>query len=126
MSAFQIVAVVVLGSLTLRELLVSFVRSRGRWMRLARMAVWGTATAAIVNPGLPQAVADLLGIGRGADVVLYLFVLAFLWVSFFLYSCHLRVQRQVTQLARHIAIREAERGIEETNGTRIPQDRRRE
>ena len=109
MSVFQYVAIAVLGSLTLRELIVSFVRSRGRGMRLARMTVWGTATAAIVNPGLPQWVADLLGIGRGADVVLYLFVLAFLWVSFFLYSCHLRVQRQVTQLARHIAIREAER-----------------
>lgn len=118
MSVFQYVAIAVLGSLTLRELIVSFTRSRGRTIRLVRMAVWGTATAAIINPGLPQGVADLLGIGRGADVVMYLFVLAFLWVSFFLYSCHLRVQRQVTQLTRHIAIQEAQRGG--SPGTTVP------
>lgn len=112
MSVFQYAAVAVLGSLTLLELFGAVSRSRGRAIRLVRLIVWGTATAAIINPGLPQWVADLLGIGRGADVVLYLFVLAFLWVSFFLYSCHLRVQRQVTQLTRHIAIREAEKGIE--------------
>lgn len=110
MSVFQIVAVSVLGLLTLRELIVSFTRSRGRWIRLFRTTVWALAAAAILDPLLTQRVADLLGIGRGADVVLYLFVLSFLWVSFFLYSCHLHVQRQVTQLARHIAIQEATRG----------------
>lgn len=112
MSVFQILAVTTLGLLVLRELIVSFVRGRGRWIRLFRMTVWATAAAAILYPALTQEVAKLLGIGRGADVVLYLFVLAFLWVSFFLYSCHLRVQRQVTQLARHIAIQEVTRGGE--------------
>ena len=106
MSVFQIVAGSILGLLVLREL---FAR-RGRGVRLFRATVWLAAAAAILDPLLTQRVADVLGIGRGADVVLYLFVLAFLWVSFFLYSCHLRVQRQVTQLARHIAIQEATRG----------------
>lgn len=119
MTVFQIVAVTVLGLLVARELVVSFVRSRGRWIRLFRTTVWAAAAAAILDPGLTQRVANVLGIGRGADVVLYLFVLAFLWVSFFLYSCHLRVQRQVTQLARHIAIQEATRGGE-SSGTAVP------
>ncbi|QEL13248.1 DUF2304 domain-containing protein [Limnoglobus roseus] len=117
MSVFQMVAGTVLGLLVLRELLASF--RRGRWIRLLRLAVWLAAAVAILDPLLIQRVADLLGIGRGADVVLYLFVLAFLWVSFFLYSCHLRVQRQVTQLARHIAIQEARRG-HESPGTAVP------
>ncbi len=115
MSVFQIVAGTVLGLLVLREL---FTR-RGRGVRLFRAAVWLAAAAAILDPLLTQKVADLLGIGRGADAVLYLFVLAFLWVSFFLYSCHLRVQRQVTQLARHIALQEARRGGE-SPGTAVP------
>ncbi len=108
MSTFQILSVLILGTFALRDLIGVLSRANGRGIRLLRLCVWSAAITAIINPGFPQAIANLLGIGRGADVVLYIFVLAFLWVSFFLYSCHLRVQRQVTQLARHIAIQEAQ------------------
>jgi small membrane protein len=109
MNKFQILALSVLLLLTLRDLSVSVARSSGRWVRAFRMCVWLSAAAAILNPLLPQKVATYLGIDRGADLVLYLSVLCFLWVAFFLYSCHLRVQRQVTQLTRHIAIQEAQK-----------------
>ena len=110
MSAFQILALVALGGLLVREL-VGLVRgSPGGRVRLARCVVWAAAAVAILQPNLVQSAAELLGIGRGADAVLYLFVLAFLWVSFSLYSAHLRLQRQLTQVVRHVAIREAVRG----------------
>jgi len=54
--------------------------------------------------------ADVLGIGRGTDLVFYLFVLAFLGAAFFFYSRLVRMQRQITQLIRDNAIREAQRG----------------
>jgi len=41
------------------------------------VAVWLTALIAISDPELVTRFANALGIGRGADVVLYLFALAF-------------------------------------------------
>ena len=79
-------------------------------VRVLRCGVWVGAGVAIVVPGLVQATAELLGIGRGADVVLYLSVLAFMWAAFFLYARCLRLEREITALTRHLAIRDAVRG----------------
>jgi hypothetical protein len=54
--------------------------------------------------------ATAVGIGRGADAVLYLFVFAFLVTAFYFYARQVKLQRQVTELVRHIAIHEARRG----------------
>src|SRR5207302_559562 len=48
---------------------------------LLRMAVWAAALVAILVPDITQELAHALGISRGADVVFYSFVLAFLAVS---------------------------------------------
>ena len=107
MSLFQILAIVVLGGLFLRDL-KNWSRSPASLVgRALRLGVWLGAVVTIAAPWLVQDVAYLLGIGRGADVVLYLFVLAFLWVSFFLYTRCLRLEREITALTRHLAIREA-------------------
>ncbi len=65
---------------------------------------------AIAQPLLITRLANAIGIGRGADVVLYLFVLAFLGTVFFFYSQQVRLQRDLTTLASHLALREPRRG----------------
>jgi hypothetical protein len=85
-------------------------RTAGRKLRLLRIAVWSAAAAAIVDPGIPQAIAIRIGIGRGADLVLYLVVLTFLRASFYFYSCNMQLQRQLTIVVRHLAIQNAHRG----------------
>ena len=109
MSGFQILAVAVLGGLLLRDLWRWSRSGASAVVRLLRCTVWVAAGVAIAVPNIVQRVAEWLGIGRGADVVLYLFVLAFLWVSFFFYSRCLRLEREITELTRHIAIRDATR-----------------
>lgn len=109
MSGFQILAVVLLGGLLLRDLWNWSRSGASALVRLLRCAVWIGAAVAIAVPNIVQKVAEKLGIGRGADVVLYLFVLAFLWTSFFLYSRCLRLEREITELTRHLAIRDAAR-----------------
>jgi small membrane protein len=94
--------------------LVGLVRKPAvRRLRLLRAAVWAVAAVAIANPEVPQAVANRIGIGRGADLVLYLFVLAFLGVSFYFYSGYIRLQGQLTEVVRHLAIQDARRGRRE-------------
>jgi hypothetical protein len=109
MTPFQILAVVILGGLLLRDLWRWSRSGTSAAVRVLRCAVWVAAAVAISVPNIVQKVAELVGIGRGADVVLYLFVLAFLWSSFYFYSRCLRLEREITELTRHIAIRDAER-----------------
>jgi small membrane protein len=110
MTPFQIVAISILAVLFLREL-VEFRRDavlfRVHWLRAL---IWLAAAVAIALPDWVQAVAESVGINRGADLVFYLFVLAFLGVTFYFYSRQVRTQRQITHLVRIMAVREAKRG----------------
>ncbi|MCS7014543.1 MAG: DUF2304 domain-containing protein [Gemmatales bacterium] len=78
--------------------------------RLLRMTLWLSAALAILRPDWVQKIAEWLGIGLGANLVLYLFALAFLWTSFFLYSRIVRLRQDVTDVVRQLAILRAERG----------------
>jgi len=109
MNAFQWTTCSLLAATLLRDLL-------RRWsvaalpLRLTRILVWTTAIVAIANPLQVTRVANLLGIGRGADIVLYAFALAFAAVTFYFYAQHLRLRRELSAIASHIALREATRG----------------
>lgn len=120
MSVFQRLALAGLAILWLRDI-YTVLRGRGLTrLLLLRCCVWLTAAAAIACPNLVQMAAEILGVGRGADVVLYVFVLAFVGVSFYFYARYVRLQRQISQLVRHIALREACRGGD--RGTSTPDD----
>jgi len=110
MNLFQLVTLSVVAAVLAAEFIGLCRKSAGRKSRLLRIAVWSAAAAAIVDPGIPQAIAICLGIGRGADLVLYLVVLAFLRVSFYFYSCNMQLQRQLTIVVRHLAIQSAHQG----------------
>jgi hypothetical protein len=109
MTLFQWLAISVLILLLAAEVIRFARRPTARLFWGFRCVVWLAAALAIARPDLVQAVASAIGIGRGADVVLYVFVLVFPAVSFYLYSRCVRLQRQVTELVRHLAIAEARR-----------------
>jgi hypothetical protein len=110
MTLFQVFSVSILAVLFLREILEvhkDAVVHRVHWLRAL---IWLTAAVAIALPDAIQTLAESVGIHRGADLVFYLFVLAFLGVTFYFYARHVRTQRQFTQLVRYLAIQEAKRG----------------
>lgn len=104
MTPFQIVALSCLALVVVGELarLRRGRTSGGAW--LVRLGVWLAAGIAIAQPLLLQQLANLLGIGRGADALLYLLVFAFFGTSFFLYARTVVLQRQLTQLVRRYAL----------------------
>lgn len=79
---------------------------------LLRTALLSAALVAIAQPELTTRFAHAVGDGRGADLVLYLFVVAFLFASFAFYSRSVKLKRQVTVLAGKLAQLEAQRGAE--------------
>jgi hypothetical protein len=104
--------------ISLSALTLIFVWELTRWLRapswrsqrVLRMLIWLAAGLTIADPDLTQRLATAVGINRGADLVFYLFVLLFIVVSFYFYARHVRTQRLLTELVRHLAIQEARRG----------------
>ena len=109
MNAFQIVTLTALV-LALAWLLVSRSRSaKSRVVWLAQALVLLAAVFFVANPNSTFVVAGWLGIGRGADLVLYAFALGLIAVSFYFYSRYVALQRQVTEIVRRMAVEGARR-----------------
>jgi small membrane protein len=109
-NGFQWIACTALGAALVRELVWRRSGAHAASLRTARIMVLGMGIVAIANPTRVTRVANLLGIGRGADIVLYVLALAFAAAAFYFYAQQLRLRRQLTALASHIALREATRG----------------
>ena len=73
------------------------------------LSLWSIGAVAIIWPRSTLIVARWLGIGRGADLLLYLSVLLMLVGFFYVYGRFRRLDRQITLLVRRLAIETAER-----------------
>ena len=62
----------------------------------------------MIFPDLTQDAADLVGVGRGADLITYIAIVAVMFVLLHYYAKFVDVQRQLTQLTRELAILRAE------------------
>ena len=107
MTAFQWITIPLLLAVVV---MTGIAITRARLTRragLAWLALWFAALIAIAFPKVAIRAAHLLGIGRGADLVLYLSIL-FTFIGFFLlYLRYRRVTEQLTSIVRHIAISDA-------------------
>jgi hypothetical protein len=72
------------------------------------LVVWLAGSVAIVWPHSTAVIAHALGIGRGADLLLYSSVLVMCVAFFYVYTRFRRLDRQITLLVRRLAIQNAE------------------
>jgi len=77
------------------------------WKKIGLTSFVLVAIITILFPSLSDTVAHVVGVGRGADLLLYLMVAAFIFFAFNGYVYNKMQQRKITQLARKIAIIEA-------------------
>jgi len=106
-----LIQVVLLGAVV--GMLVLFVRKQhGVRMkaskRLAFLLFLGANVYAVLRPDHVTAVANLLGVGRGTDLLLYLLIVAFVFAVFNFYLRMREGEQRVTALARQVALRDAE------------------
>jgi len=116
MTMFQLLSVTALGLLLGWEFISLSRRSVRRAFWGLRCITWTAAIVAIVFPELVTRIALTVGIRRGADLVMYAMALAFLGTTFFFYSRYVRLQVQITELVRHLAIMEAQRSASNMAG----------
>ena len=110
MTNFQLLTVIPLGLLAFWDLMGCLRQSDRRVLRTVRFVTWFATAVAIANPKLVQRVATVIGIDRGTNLVLYSFVILMMILVFYFYARQADLQRQITELVRHEAVSEAERG----------------
>ncbi len=111
MSWFQIIVVPLALTMCLRSLIL-VVRSPGRYVRLMQALlalIWGAAGVFVYRPEWTSVIAQHLGIERGADLVLYGLVLAFLGFAAMVYYRICDLRRDITQIVRHLAVTQPRR-----------------
>lgn len=101
LSVLVVVAYVSRGRATGRQLAIR---------RLAGVAFALTWIVAVISPDLVTQVANLVGVGRGTDLVLYVLAVAFLVTAIAQRQHLLDVDSQIGRLTRELALLEAARG----------------
>lgn len=77
--------------------------------RIIGIIAFGLAALGVTFPDSLTVVANHLGVGRGADLILYAFGTSSIFLFMVLYAKAARLEQHITSLARHIAISEAMR-----------------
>jgi hypothetical protein len=68
----------------------------------------GAGAISVVVPDIPDRVAHFVGVGRGADLVTYMAIVAVMFVLLHYYSKFVELQAKLTELTRQIAIMKTE------------------
>ena len=68
--------------------------------------VWIGIAFIIWRPEVTNLLANVVGVGRGADLMLYAAVIVLLLLVFHLHIAHDRLERQLTELVRREALQE--------------------
>lgn len=110
MSLFQLAGIIVTGLsalLAIRRVLRrrSAWRTQGVWV-----VIWLSAMAAFIWPDGTARLAQAVGIGRGADLILYLAILSGFWAFARLSARQRQTERDLTRLVRELAISHARVG----------------
>ena len=79
--------------------------------------MWVATIAVVLLPKTTDLLAARVGIGRGADLVVYVMLVVLLYVVFRLVMRLQSIERDITRLMRHRALEEFEKNDAEKNAS---------
>ncbi len=107
MTLFQLVAVPLAILLLARSVLRGVRGRRPQVTAWLGVVVWFWGAVLILHPGISVRVANFLGIGRGADLILYGLTISFLLAVFYFYNRFAAMETNLTEIVRRLALFEA-------------------
>ncbi len=119
LNVFQLLVVPLMAALCAASIAKAVTGKHRRVAALAA-AVWLAGGVTVLRPETTIRAAKWMGIGRGTDLVLYLFVIAFLLAAFYFYQRTVQLESAVTTLVRHLALRDAAPAYENAAPPRGP------
>lgn len=82
--------------------------SGSAWQKIAVFLFLAFAVLAVIWPGITQRIADVVGVGRGTDLLLYASIVTLLFLIFNLYLTRQEQRDTQNRLARRVALLEAQ------------------
>lgn len=79
------------------------------WLKLLTILLLIFAIITVAFPGTTNSIAHFVGVGRGADLLLYVVTLAFLYSLLIQYMHRQDENEKIVRLSRRLAIEEANR-----------------
>ena len=117
MSLIQIV-ISLFAVFAISRVLLRFRRSEISWVHLLLWTLfWGAVILVTLRPETSSMIAGVLGVGRGADVIIYLALLLLFFLVFRLFAKHEDLERQITRVVRSGALRELEQHLRDQPGS---------
>ena len=110
----MIMQVLLISSLLLCLLYALMQRQQSRLLSKAISIVTLTGIYLVLFPEQTNALAHFMGVGRGADLILYCWLVISLIVSMYLQLQSLQLQRLITELARELALQSARRSVDDS------------
>lgn len=115
-------------------LIVLFIALRLTWKRANEQVIrrreallwtmlWLGAALVVLWPDLTTRIAEVVGVGRGADLAVYGSVILLFILIFRLHVALDKLERTITKLVRREALRDLERGTETSQRSPAPEDR---
>ncbi len=68
--------------------------------------VWSFVIILLIYPEFFKYIADILGVGRGVDAIIYISIVVLFYLIYRIYAKIDQLERQITYLVREIAIRD--------------------
>lgn len=76
-------------------------------MRIIALLLTGLAIVSVIEPSITTTVANRVGVGRGTDLVLYVFIVIFVATTIGTYFRFRAQERRLVDIVRAMAIRDA-------------------
>ena len=98
---------------------IAYLRGRGMkgraWSLIFLCLLGAVTVGAVVFPDATTVIANAVGVGRGADLLIYLLIVLVGFIALALHKRSKVLQRQITELVRDLAI-ERSKGYREGEG----------
>ena len=104
----MIIRILLLAGLSAIGFFVFLRRNRLPFHIMTVFLLLGAGAIAVIAPDLTSEVAQFVGVGRGADLVTYIAIVAVMFVLLHYYSKFVELQQKLTELTREMAIIRAE------------------
>ncbi|MDP3244366.1 MAG: DUF2304 family protein [bacterium] len=108
---------IIVTILAIMALVATFLRFRraniGRAQFLFWLVFWVLAAVFVWNPRVTNLLANLLGVGRGADAVFYLAIIILFYAVFRLYGKLEGLEHKLSELVKKIALKDWEVEVDE-------------
>ena len=114
----MIIRIVLLGALAAIGWFVFLERNRLPFHIVTVFGMLGAGAFAVMFPSETDRIANFVGVGRGVDLITYVIEVTVLFVLLHYYTKFVELQRQLTDVAREVAILRAE--VDRLRGTKPP------